>query len=216
MRFKEHCFLRSPEWQTLLLQSPVWPFQTLQTRSLSLRSRLCGTLVDLPSLIIHCSTIDENQTYQTGWEERSDLLMHKVSMMLEDVKKWLTVEAEPLFLSYASSQQVIKEHINYPDIISGILDCVANTALLTMDKILRFLCHARLRSSSLAGQIRQQQLETSHLLDNPENIERWRQRAITAFNFVQGESELAAKPLEFGLRQIQSRGPSCSIDILAR
>jgi hypothetical protein len=138
MRFKEHCFLRSPEWQTLLLQSPVWPFQTLQTRSLSLRSRLCGTLVDLPSLIIHCSTIDENQTYQTGWEERSDLLMHKVSMMLEDVKKWLTVEAEPLFLSYASSQQVIKEHINYPDIISGILDCVANTALLTMDRYCAF------------------------------------------------------------------------------
>ena len=213
MRFKEHCFLRSPEWQALLLQSPVWPFQTLQPRALSLRSRLCGTLVDLPSLIIYYSTIDENQIYQTGWEEQSDLLMHKASTMFDDVKKWLTVEAEPLFLSYASSQQVIQEHINYPDIISGVLDCVANTALLTIDKILRFLCHARLRSSSLAGRSRQQQLETSQLLNDPEIIEKWRQRAITAFKFVQGKSKLAAKPLDFGLRQVQSSGSSCSIDI---
>jgi len=133
--------------------------------------------------------------------------------MFDDVKKWLTVEAEPLFLSYASSQQVIQEHINYPDIISGVLDCVANTALLTIDKILRFLCHARLRSSSLAGRSRQQQLETSQLLNDPEIIEKWRQRAITAFKFVQGKSKLAAKPLDFGLRQVQSSGSSCSIDI---
>jgi hypothetical protein len=203
MRFKEHCFLRSPEWQALLLQSPVWPFQTLQSRTLSLRSRLCGTLVDLPSLIIDYSTMDENDIYQTGWEEQLDLLMHKASTMFDDVQKWLTAEAQPLFLSSTSSHQVIQEHIDYPDIISGVLDCVANTALLTIDKIMRFLYHARLRSSSLAGQSWQQRLETSRLLHDPEIIDRWRQRAISAFEFVQERSKLAAKPLEFGVQQIQ-------------
>lgn len=135
--------------------------------------------------------------------------------MLDDVKRWLRVEAEPLFLSSTSPQQVIRKHIDYPDIISGVLDCVANTAMLTIDKILRILCQARLRSSSLTERSKQQQLDISQLLDGPEAIERWRQRAVTAFNFVQGESTLAAKPLEFGLQQIQSGGSSCSIETLA-
>ena len=214
MRFKEHCFLHSPEWQALLLQNSVWPFQTLQSRSLSLRTRLCGTLVDLPSLIIHSSTINKNQYYQTGCEEQSDLLMCKACTIFDNVKRWLTVEAEPLFLSNGSSQQAFKEHIDYPDIIAGVLDCVANTALLTIDKILR--SHAKLRSSSLAGRSMQEQLETSQLLDDPEIIQQWRQRAITAFEFVKGESELAAKPLDFGLRQVQSSGSTCLVNILAR
>jgi hypothetical protein len=203
MRFKEHCFLRSPEWQALLLQSPVWPFQSLQSRALSLRSRLCGTLVDLPSLIIDYSTMGETEIYQTGWEEQSDLLMHKASTMFDDVQKWLTVEAQPLFLSHNSSHQIIQDHIDYPDIISGVLDCVANTALFTIDKIMRFLYYARIRSSSLAGRSWQQQLETGQLLHDPEIINRWRQRAISAFEFVQEGSKLAAKPLEFGVRQFQ-------------
>jgi hypothetical protein len=189
-----------------LLRGPVWPFQTLQSQSLNLRSRLYGTLVDLPSLIIHCSTIDENQVHSKVWEERSDLLMQRASTMSEDVNRWLKFEAEPLFLSYTSSLQVLQGQINYPDIISGVLDCVANTALLNIDKVLRSLRHAKLQSSSLAGRSRQQRLEATQHLDRPNNSERWRQRAMTAFRFVQGESILAAKPLRFGLGQAQSSG----------
>jgi hypothetical protein len=125
--------------------------------------------------------------------------------MLDDVKKCLTVDAEPLFLSYTSSpQQVVQEQISYPDILSGVLDCVANTTLLSINKILRFLYYAKRRSSSLAGRSSQQGPENSQLLDDPEIIERRVQRAITAFKFVQGESKLAAKPLDFGLRHIQT------------
>lgn len=126
--------------------------------------------------------------------------------MLEDVNRWLKFEAEPLFLSSTSSLQVIKGQINYPDIISGVLDCVANTALLTIDKVLRFLRHAKLQSSSLAERSREQRLEATQHLDGPNNSEQWRQRAMKAFKFVQGESILAAKPLGFGLGQAQSSG----------
>jgi hypothetical protein len=204
MRFREHCFLRSPEWKALLLQSPVLPFQTLHSRTWSLRSRLCGTLVDLPSLIMHCSTVNGNQIYPRGWDKLTDVLIQKASTMLTDVNKLLKVEAEPLFVSYTSSLQLIQGQINYPDVISGVLDCVANTALLTIDKILRFVHHSRLRSSSLAGRRRPQRLEIGQLLDDPATIEQWRRRATTAFKFVHGESRLAAKPLDLGLRQIQS------------
>lgn len=140
--------------------------------------------------------------------------MHKAYEMSDRVKKWTTVEAEPLFLSNASSQRVIQGHIEYPDIISGILDYVANTALLTLSDMLRFLYHIRLRSSILPGRSGQHRLESSQLLDNQETIEQRRQRAMRAFNFVQGESDIAAKPLDFGLRQVHLSRFSGSIDIL--
>lgn len=140
--------------------------------------------------------------------------MHKAYKMSDHVKKWITVEAEPLFLSNASSQRVIQGHIEYPNIISGVLDCVANTALLTLGDMLRFLCHVRLRSSILPGRSGQPRLESSQLLDNQETIEQRRQRAMRAFNFVQGESDIAAKPLDFGLRQVRLSRFSGSIDIV--
>jgi hypothetical protein len=144
------------------------------------------------------------------------MLMHKASTMIDSVRRLLAMEAEPLFLPYTSSKRNIQEPINYPDIISGVIDCVANTALLTLHKILHLLCKARLQSGSLAEQDRQEQIETSQLPNNQEAIERWRQRAITAFKFVQAESTLAAKPLDFGLRQVQSWGSSHSISIAVR
>lgn len=148
------------------------------------------------------------------WDGRLDSLLHQASEMSDVVKKWITAEAEPLFLSNASSQRVFQGYIEYPDVVSGVLDCVANTALLAIGNILRFLCHARLRSSGLPGRSEQHRLETSPLLDSQETIEQQRQRARTAFEFVQGESELAAKPLDFGLRQSHSSGFSGSIDVL--
>ena len=125
------------------------------------------------------------------------MLMHHASTILDDVKVWLTIEAEPLVLSNASSQQGTRERIHYPEILSEVLDSVANTALLTIEKIL--CCHARQRSSSLAKRSGQQH---SLLLNDQEIIEQWRQRATAAFKFVQGESTRAAKPLDFGLRQL--------------
>ena len=197
-------------------QSPVWPFQNLQSQILGLRSRLLAILVDAPSLVLECSRIHEDQLYRTQSDVRTDSMIHKASKMSDDVKKWITTQAEPLFLSNSSSHQVIQGHVEYPDLISAILDCVANTALLTISNILRFLCHARLRSSSLPGQQRQSHLEASQLLDDQETIEQWRQRAMTAFGFVQGKSEFAAKPLAFGLQQVHSSGFSGSIDVLDR
>ena len=156
----------------------------------------------------------EGQVDQIRRDELLDALLRKASKISDDVKNWITAEAEPLFLSSVSSQPVNQRRIDYPDVISGVLDCVANTALLTIDNILRFLCHAKLLSSRFPDGSRQHHLEFSQLLDNQETIKQRHQRAMTAFEFVQGESELAAKPLDFGLRQIQSNGFSGPIDAL--
>ncbi|OBT66053.1 hypothetical protein VE03_03188 [Pseudogymnoascus sp. 23342-1-I1] len=203
LKSKEPCFLCAPEWQALVLQIPAWPFQNLQSKTLSLRSRLGAILVESPSLIMQFSAINAKYPDQTDWEEQSGILMQKALILLGQVKRYHALEAEPLLLSYASPQKVVQERIEYPDVISGVLDCVANTALLTIDNILRSLCDLRLRSFGLDEKSRELQLKTSQLLDDPEIVEQWRQRAIVAFNFVHGESVIAAKPLAFGLRHAQ-------------
>ena len=104
--------------------------------------------------------------------------------------------------------------MEYPDIISGVLDCVANVTLISLGKILRFLCNARPQWSILSEQTKQYQLECSELLDDAEAIEQRRQRVTTAFAFVQRKSYLSAKPLEFGLRSAHSSGFSGSMDLL--
>ncbi|KAL9130010.1 MAG: hypothetical protein Q9217_001694 [Psora testacea] len=116
--------------------------------------------------------MDEKLKNKTGWEEQPDLLMHKALTMPDHVKNLLKVEAEPLFLPYASSQHVIQEHVVYQDIIAGVLDFVANTALLAIDMVLRSLCQARLGARSYTGQSMQQGLEAGHLLDDLEVTER--------------------------------------------
>ena len=163
--------------------------------------------------------------------------MHNVSRMSNDLNKWITVEAEPLMspsgkgripLWDSTSHRpldllesapggkgcVILEGIEYPDIIAGVLDCVAHTALITMSKMFRFLYYARLRSSTLAGQSGQFPVEKCQLPENQTTIERYRQRAMKAFEFVQGKSAIAAKPLEFGLRQVLRNDLSEMINML--
>ena len=171
-------------------------------------------MVELPSLVLYCSRMSEDHEDQAQWNKRLPSLIHTASTMSRDVKSWITAEAEPLFLSHASSQRTNQGYLQYPEIISAVLDCVANSTLLTLGKILSFLCHSRLRWSTLPEQAEQYELECSELLDAAETMEQRRQRVITAFDFVQKKSYLAARPLEFGLRSVNSSGVIDSIDLL--
>ena len=214
MKYREHCFLGYPEWQNLLSQNSSRPFQSSQPPSLSLRTLLATALVDFPSLIIDCSALVESQTYYTGCEERFDLLIQKAISMLTDVTTWLQLKAEPYFMSNtltycAPTMDYKEENINYPDILIGVLDCVANTAILAIERLLRHLCLARLRScGSAMGPSGPKERGLPWLSDDPERMEQRYQRAVSAFDFVKAESTLAAKPLEFGLQQVQSAGSS--------
>ena len=215
MKYREHCFLCYPEWQDLLSQNSSWPFQSSQPPSLSLRTLLAATLVDLPSLMIDSSALAESQKCQIGWEGRLDLLIQRAIKMLASATNWLSFEeAEPHFTSniltdLSPTAECGEEHINYPDVLTGVLDCVANTAILAIERLLRRLCLARLRScGSAMGPSWPKQRGLPWLSDDPDHIQQRYQRAISAFDFVKAESTLAAKPLEFGLRQVQSSDSS--------
>ena len=210
MKHREHCFLCYPEWQNLLSPNSSWPFHSSQPQSLSLRTLLATTLVSFPSLIIDCSSLVESQTYQLGWEERLQLLIEKAISMLTSVTNWLHLKAEPYFMSntltYCTPTMDYEEgHINYPDVLIGVLDCVANTAILAIERLLRRLCLARLQScGSVMGPSWPKERESPWLSDDPGHMKQRCRRAVSALNFVKAESTLAAKPLEFGLQQVRS------------
>ncbi|KAK0510943.1 hypothetical protein JMJ35_006495 [Cladonia borealis] len=214
MKYREHCFLCYPEWQNLLSQNSSWPFQSSQPQSLTLRTLLATIIVSFPSLIIDCSVLVESQTYQSGWEERLELLIQKAVSMLTNVTNWLHLKAEPYFMSntltYLTPTMDYEEaHINYPDVLIGVLDCVANTAILAIERLLRHLCLARPQPCyNSMGPSWPQERGWPWLSDDPEQMKPRCRRAISALNFVKAESTLAAKPLEFGLQQVQSADSS--------
>ena len=216
MKYQEHCFLCYPEWQKLLSQNASWPFQNSQPPSLSLRTQLATNLVNFPSLIIESSALVKSQTYHTGEEERLDILIEKALSMLTNINNWLQLKAEPYFMSNTLTALTpttyhAAEHIYYPDVLTGVLDCVANTAILAIEQLLRRLCLARLRScGSAMGSSRPKERGLPWLSDDPEYMRRRHQRAKSALDFVKAESTLAAKPLEFGLQQVQSGSPGLS------
>ena len=219
MKSKSSCFLNSPEWQSLLLQGPSDRSQISEIPSLKLRSRLHILLIQIPDLIVEGSATKITQAYQNGSKGIFDLLLQRISNLFYNVKNWLTLEAEPHYLPYdASSSQFIDEYIIYPDIISGVLDSVANTALLILDRMYCSLYSVKLEESSVVESRSElhQWLRNERLLDDPEDAEWRRLRIIRAFEFVRQESTLAAKPLEFGLRQAQSRSRVCLFEAVTR
>lgn len=208
MRSKESCFLNSPDWKELLSQqNPVWPFQRSQPRTMSLRFQLHRLLVNLPELLLQYSKLTKKTTmYDRVWEHDSDLVMHKADKIFSDVQRWLFVEFAPLLVpshTPTKANDVQEQHIPYPDIVAGVLDCVAHTSLIALQKILRS-CY-RTRQNAPQGDC---QNAISQLFEKDTvSTERWMQRAVTSFEFVKGESTLAAKPLAFGLRQIENVRP---------
>jgi hypothetical protein len=96
----------------------------------------------------------------------------------------------------------------YPDVIAGVVDCVANTALLTLDKMICFLYHGNLPSGMPPSSTNLHHSDS----EDQRTIQTWHQRAVCAFEYVRGESTIAAKPLEFGLRQFQSPTAICDND----
>ena len=194
-RIKEEPFLCASEWQALLAQTPTQRMP--QSTSLSLRYQLCGILFKFIGIIKRYSSMNGDFSGREG--ECARLLKEAVSVFAA-VQTFLANEAEPFFASQRPSR--------YPDIIAGVVDCVAHTALLTIHKVFRSLYNA-------AQMDEQEELKPLSLLTDSETFDNWRQRAVTAFKFVHGQSHLAAKPLDYGLRIaacIEREDTGCEFD----
>ncbi|PVH88651.1 hypothetical protein DL98DRAFT_580217 [Cadophora sp. DSE1049] len=202
IRFRETCFMSSPEWRALLFCNPTWPFQIHQSPSLKSRTRLIGILVDLPSLV--SSAAAENVSSESRPDQRIDDLIARFCQISLEIRSLLELEVEPILVRNPSSQKT--DLIQYPDLIAAINDCVSHKALLMIGKALRILLQKRSRSSRPSISEPHKITQATILLRDARTSEIWRQRLINAFNFVQRECQFAAKPLEFGLRHVQGTG----------
>ncbi|KAG4434284.1 hypothetical protein IFR05_010228 [Cadophora sp. M221] len=202
LQFREDCFIRSSEWREILWHNNKWPFQINQSPSLRSRTLLIGILVDLPTLLR--SVTAEEAMPQFGSEQRADALITSFYQIAIQIQSWLELEAEPFLTSSASIQE--PDHIQYPDLIAGINDCVSHKALMTIERALRSLFQIRSRSPQFGARFIHEEFEVALRLGDAKAIELRRHRIVNAFNFVQRECQFAAKPLDFGLRHIQSTG----------
>ncbi|KAF7950163.1 hypothetical protein EAE96_007458 [Botrytis aclada] len=189
--FKEDCYLRLPEWRLLLANTSKWPSNAItmnELRSLELRIELCHQLFELPSIFKEASTFlqDSGGLLAGSYPVFMDRMLETCSRM----KAWLSSGVEPHI--YPNQWDTEGTTVQYSDPIAGVVDCVANTTLLTLDRVICSLYHGIMATHAF------------DTFDDPEIVEGWYRRALVAYDFVQGESTLAAGPLEIGLREFQS------------
>ena len=140
--------------------------------------------------------------HHVGWKEQCEQLRLQASAMLDASIAWLAVEIDPCFpSSIATPESVEGEVYVYPDLIFGVVDCVANTAILTLHNVLYVLRQRQGASGLDEGSERPTSRE---LLGDGSMIEHRRRRAMRAMEFVRTQSTLAAKPLELGLQRFSA------------
>ncbi|KAF7891959.1 hypothetical protein EAF00_008261 [Botryotinia globosa] len=193
-KFKEDCYLRQPEWRALFATTSTWPSNAItmkELKSLELRIQLCVQLFEIPSILMEASSFLQN--FGGLLAGSHPIFIDNILEICSRMKAWLSCGVEPHILS--NPWDTAGARVQYSDPIAGVVDCVANTALLTLDKVICSLYHGSTATHAV------------DTFDDPEVVERWYRRAIKAYDFVQGESIIAAKPLGIELQQFQSSSP---------
>ncbi|KAH8684364.1 hypothetical protein BGZ60DRAFT_502581 [Tricladium varicosporioides] len=182
LRTKEPCFLKTKEWQALLAEDSDWATIDPNGHTFLLKSKVCAVLVHMPSLLALFSDFLKLQPSDQNFIAVSELILHDASVIIKGLQKFLTIAFEPRFVAQTLSTQSIQSQLRYENVVLGVLDCVSNTGLVTLDRIV------------------------DDITEPKEMIEERRVRALSAFQYVCGESRFAAKPLEFGIHQMQAGG----------
>ena len=179
--------------------------------SLSLRAKLCDLLVDIPDLLSELSKLSDldgsRSLDQSDPESGHERILLRAIATSRSIETWYANELEPLLLACSSpSNALLKPNgplwdiptdagkvLEYPELLLAVLDCVSNSVLVRLGKLLLTLSSASLRLH-----------EELKFAICPTTIARRQATIRESFNFVKRNSKVAAKPLEFGLQQLWS------------
>jgi hypothetical protein len=204
------CFLSQSQWRQLLRNSAASPAGQ-GPPSLSLRAKLCDLLVDIPDLLSELSNLSNldgsRLPDQSDIESRHECILLRAIAISRRIRTWHVNEFEPLLLACRSPSNAslrpnsppwdihtdTGKAFEYPELLLAVLDCVSNSVLVRLEKLLLTLTPASL-----------QQREELQLDICPATIARRQATIRKTFNFVKRSSTVAAKPLEFGLQQLWS------------
>jgi hypothetical protein len=179
--------------------------------SLSLRAKLCDLLVDIPYLLSELSKLSDldgsRSLDQSDPESQYERILLRAIAVNRSIETWYANELEPILLACGSPfnaslksngpardiQTDTGKVFEYPELLLAVLDCVSNSVLVRLEKLLLTLTSASL-----------QQHEELKFTLCPATIARRQATIRESFNFVKRHSKVAAKPLEFGLQQLWS------------
>jgi hypothetical protein len=206
----QNCFLSQSQWRQLLRNSAASPV-TQGPPSLSLRAKLCDLLVDIPDVLSELSKLSDvdgsRSLDQRNPESRRERTLLRAIAVKRSIETWYANELEPLLLACRSpSNASLKPNgppwdihadtgkvLEYPELLLAVLDCVSNSVLVRLEKLLLALTSASL-----------QRHEELKFVLCPALMARRQATIRKSFNFVKRSSKVAAKPLEFGLQQLWS------------
>ncbi|KAH0835183.1 hypothetical protein FOPE_04078 [Fonsecaea pedrosoi] len=196
---KGRCSSRSElgrEWRQSL-ESPPTSIDTEGHASISLRSELCEFLVDVPGLIREAtSTADQlldGDVDPVGLKKRHQNAIIQISSVKHAFEWWYSTKIAPLrSISDAVGSTRVETTSNSSvrdDLLLAVVDCVSNSIMIKLDTL-----QAQLNSDW--GNLR------VDVLGCQQAQAKRRKMMYQALQFVRDKSLVAAKPLEFGLRQL--------------
>jgi hypothetical protein len=208
---EKQTFLSHPQWREFLgspLPSPV----SQRLPSLSLRSSFCNHLVEIPGLLSEASRLSESGCSQfvndVDLERQYKILMQRVSATYRNLELWYIENLKPLVPtpppSYglpqpndkaSESNSEREEILEYDELLLAVLDCVCNSVLIRLEKLLTELISLYPSTRKDLG-----------LTFCPATTAKRQTIAVKAHAFVKKTSMVGAKLLEFGLQQLWSSG----------
>ncbi|EXJ85833.1 hypothetical protein A1O1_06202 [Capronia coronata CBS 617.96] len=206
---EDRCFLAHPRWQALF-EASARPSAVEWPSGFSLRAQLCDFLVQIPELITEVSNIVEslntNAVVSVGLADRHQSALLRTSSIKKSVEGWYSTDLEPrrsLVTLQPDDEQPNSDHLAaylasatqtefpQPDLLIMIVHCVSNHLMVRLDTLLSSLI-----SSSPYD------IDRTGLCPCLATMLTRRDAAFQYWNVVKSISQVAAKPLEYGIRQL--------------
>lgn len=159
----------------------------LRNPKLSLRSKFCDMLVDIPELLSDASKVfsaDNDDAYDDIQAERNNILSRVISQK-RWIEKWYATDLEPMFLSGGDSR--------YPNVLVAIMDFICCSTLLN-------LCDAL---STLSSILPRHVLNPAAVIDQSA-VTNWNDSVRESLAFAGGTSWVISEPLKYGLSQVDN------------
>ncbi|EXJ84968.1 hypothetical protein A1O3_05643 [Capronia epimyces CBS 606.96] len=210
---ERQCFLSHKHWRDLLETSRRLDVGK-EPRGFSLRAELCEFLVEVPSLIAEVSYVskhmDANDITSVDFANRHQKALLRTLALKRSLESWYSAKLEPQRPSpifQSNDQQLVRADgavtrmpgdqpkFAYPELLSAVADCVSNSLMVRLGMLL---------SSMLS--ISPYQRDRVDLYPCLGVMLRRRDAASQSLDIVRSISHVAAKPLDFGLRQLWANG----------
>jgi len=201
----EESFLADQQWRDLP-KPDTNGLASQEERGLRLRAELCEYLIEMPNLVLKSRRLalpDGDVQSEIKCRAVAANLRMQVTEMMSSLETWLAREVEPLLfrprppgIAETGETSGLEGGLRYPGpgLLGPIVDCVANTALMMLDRL------------ALSLGLREGQYRVGAALCLSDKYPERKSRAEGALAHVKTKSGVCAKPLEVGLHQLSTNG----------